>query len=135
MQEMGKVGCFKLSYRMRMGRNLSIWIVAGVLASILGASASVAGWRIEGDRFALSVHSDLTCVECHSDIEALSRHPESANVTRKMADFFSAEKCFECHDDVQGQIARLQKCAILALTPATAKSRAPLPPASGPLSR
>lgn len=83
-------------------------VVYGVLICMLliclSGSSAFGGWRIDGERFAQSIHADLSCVECHSDIEALSRHPEPANVRKKMSDFFSADKCLECHDDIQGQI-------------------------------
>lgn len=80
------------------------WLTC-VLVFCLGGSAAVAGWRIDGARFSRSVHGDTSCGDCHSEIEALSRHPEPANVKHKMTDFFDPEeKCLACHDEVQGQI-------------------------------
>lgn len=79
-------------------------VVALICISFAGGSDALAGWRIDGQRFLQSVHGESSCVDCHSDIEELSQHPDPANVNKKMADFFDAEKCLECHDDVQVQI-------------------------------
>ena len=74
------------------------------LMIFLNSSNAMAGWRLDGARFSQSMHSDTSCVDCHTDIEALDRHPEPANVKKKMTDFFDPDKCLACHDDVQGQI-------------------------------
>lgn len=67
-------------------------------------SSTSAGWRIDTARFSQSIHSDLSCLDCHYDIEDLERHPDPANVRKKMSDFFHADTCLDCHEDVRGQI-------------------------------
>jgi nitrate reductase gamma subunit len=79
-------------------------VVALICISFAGGSNAQAGWRIDLQRFLHSVHGEGSCVDCHSDIEQLSKHPDPQNVNKKMTDFFDAEKCLECHDDVQVQI-------------------------------
>lgn len=79
-------------------------VVALMMISFAGGSNALAGWRIDGQRYLQSVHGENACADCHSDIEELRQHPDPANVNKKAADFFEAEKCLECHDDVQVQI-------------------------------
>ncbi len=79
--------------------------VALIWITIIGQSDAAAGWRIDGARYLQSVHGETACIDCHSDIEEAAQHPEPANVTKKMEDFFDPEdKCLTCHDDVQSQI-------------------------------
>jgi len=75
-----------------------IWMISA------GSSSALAGWRIDAHRFLQSAHAENACSDCHSDIEALPRHPDPGNVNKTMGDFFAPEKCLDCHDDVQGQI-------------------------------
>ena len=65
---------------------------------------SFAGWLIDEHKYRLSVHSDVTCVGCHSDIGAEGAHPIPSNVARDKHAVFDPETCFSCHDDVQTQI-------------------------------
>ncbi len=100
MRRVGNAGTIKDGSAKLIGALLAlVWI------TIIGHGDAMAAWRIDGARFMQSVHADTACTECHSDIEDAVRHPEPANVTKKMEDFFNPEdKCLACHDDVQGQI-------------------------------
>ena len=79
-------------------------LVALIWITISGHGDAMAGWRIDSHRYLQSYHGENACTDCHSDIDESVRHPEPGNVTKKMEDFFDADKCLECHDDVQGQI-------------------------------
>lgn len=63
-----------------------------------------ASWLIEVERYHLSVHGELSCQDCHGDIQAKIRHPDPANVNKLLAEPFDPQKCGACHDDVLDQI-------------------------------
>ena len=69
------------------------------------ATAAEAGWLIDAERFHISVHGRLSCQDCHSDIDAKSRHPDPAEVNRSLEDFFQPGQCAACHEDVTDEIA------------------------------
>ena len=48
-----------------------------------------------------SVHADVSCLECHLQIENATLHPDPANVSGKNRAGFEPDVCFQCHDDVQ----------------------------------
>ncbi|MGD9364772.1 MAG: cytochrome c3 family protein [Desulfobacteraceae bacterium] len=79
-------------------------LVLAALTVFLCSSSAAAGWKIDGVRYSQSVHGENACVDCHTDIESLKRHPQPDNVRKTMQAFFSPEKCLACHDDVQVQI-------------------------------
>ena len=64
-----------------------------------------AGWFIDHERFHISVHGQLSCQECHSDISEKSRHPDPVDVNRSLTDFFKSEQCAACHEEVFDEIA------------------------------
>ena len=73
-------------------------LVALIWITISGHGDAMAGWRIDSHRYLQSYHGENACTDCHSDIDESVRHPEPGNVTKKMEDFFDADKCLECHD-------------------------------------
>lgn len=81
---------------------LALMVLGGITLKC-GTQAN-AGWRLNGSRYLESVHGDNSCLDCHETIAQLSRHPNPANVNKKMTDFFNPEMCLACHEDVQGQI-------------------------------
>jgi nitrate reductase gamma subunit len=103
-QRMQRVADSKIANVMKMRSGFVSGLLVCMLIFFLFNSVAVAGWRIDGARFVQSVHSDTSCVDCHSDIEDLDRHPDPGHVKKKMVDFFDAQSCLECHEDVQGEI-------------------------------
>jgi nitrate reductase gamma subunit len=68
------------------------------------ATAAEAGWLIDAERYHVSVHGQLSCQDCHSDISRKIRHPDPAEVNRSLEDFFQPEQCAVCHEDVADEI-------------------------------
>ena len=64
-----------------------------------------AAWLIDNERFHVSVHGQLSCQDCHEGIGQRQRHPDPADVNKNVKDFFQAEQCTSCHEDVIDEIA------------------------------
>lgn len=75
-----------------------------ILLLCISASHSRASWLIDAERYHTSVHGQLSCQDCHETIAAEGNHPDPLNVNRSIDDFFSPDKCFQCHDDVDDEI-------------------------------
>jgi predicted CXXCH cytochrome family protein len=89
---------------------MSLWkyfIIAAIAAfTCLWLSATAqAGWLIDHERFHVSVHGQLSCQECHSDISEKTIHPDPVDVNRTIEDFFQPDQCAACHADVADEIA------------------------------
>ncbi len=81
-----------------MKKNILSAAVFGLfLTFALPAGAS---WLIDPFKFADSVHAQNSCQDCHQEIAEKDLHPDPANVTRPLAEFFTIERCTSCHDDV-----------------------------------
>ncbi len=78
-------------------------LMAGI--SLLISGNALANWQIDGNRLKESVHEEISCLECHLKIENSDRHPNPTNIYRHDRIEFEPEACFQCHDDVQTQIA------------------------------
>ncbi len=63
-------------------------------------AVSGASWYIDTEKFHASIHGQFSCLDCHNDIEEQELHPNPAHVNRELKDFFKAEKCSVCHEDV-----------------------------------
>ena len=57
-------------------------------------------WIIDPVEFHISAHGQLSCIDCHEDIDGRDLHPDPANVNKRLTDFFSYEKCLACHDEI-----------------------------------
>jgi len=86
-----------------MKRILPLILMLFLLQPVSSATAS---WLINLDRFAASVHRDISCGDCHSEVLAADLHPDPAMVNRSLADFFSADSCYGCHDNVEQELAQ-----------------------------
>jgi nitrate reductase gamma subunit len=64
-----------------------------------------AAWLIDAERFHGGAHGQLSCRDCHEDINDKKRHPDPANVNKALKDFFQPEQCTTCHEDVAIDIA------------------------------
>jgi predicted CXXCH cytochrome family protein len=71
--------------------------------TLCGANAS-ASWWIDRERFHVSVHGQISCQDCHSDILEKPLHPNPDNVTRTLKSFFQPEHCTDCHSDTADDI-------------------------------
>ena len=61
-------------------------------------------WLIDRERFHISVHGQLSCQDCHSDITERRPHPNIEDVSKTLNDFFRIEQCADCHAEVLDEI-------------------------------
>ena len=71
----------------------------------LTCSTAEAAWLIDAERFHVSVHGQLSCRDCHEDINEKKIHPDPADVNKALKDFFQSGQCTACHEDVAIEIA------------------------------
>jgi len=57
-------------------------------------------WLIDPEGFHISVHGQLSCLECHSDIIKKRQHPDVEDVDKTLNAFFRPEQCATCHEEV-----------------------------------
>lgn len=81
--------------------------LAAILVStlFLMQATAKAAWHIDTERFHTSVHGQLSCQECHEEINEEAIHPNPANVNKTLKEFFHFEQCTVCHEDVADEIA------------------------------
>ena len=65
---------------------------------------SNASWLIDMRQLLSSAHPETGCQECHEDIDIANLHPNPADVTKKMMDFFDIDECLLCHDEVMEKL-------------------------------
>jgi len=81
-------------------------IISVLLFSGFFATAAQAGWLLDSARFHISAHGQTSCLDCHSDVDQQGIHPDPANVNKSLADFFYAERCLECHEEVAEDLSQ-----------------------------
>lgn len=59
-----------------------------------------ASWFIDARRFHISTHGQISCLDCHGDAAQRGLHPNPDDVNKDLGDFFRADQCASCHDDV-----------------------------------
>lgn len=79
-------------------------LVGMVLALPLVAHAA-AGWLIDPAKFHVSAHGQLSCLDCHAEAQKHKPHPDPARVDRDPKQYFQAQRCYECHAEVQPNLA------------------------------
>jgi len=70
----------------------------------ISSGESNASWLIDMRQFLISAHPETGCQECHEDIGDADLHPNPADVTKKMIDFFDIDECLLCHDEVMEKL-------------------------------
>ena len=78
-------------------------ILVGILfvfVLIFVAVDAGASWLIDEERYHVSVHGRISCLDCHPDIVDKSLHPDPAEVNKTLPDFYRLEQCISCHEDV-----------------------------------
>lgn len=87
------------------GMKYKIALIVAVLALVLfHCSPAMSSWLLDPERFHVSVHGALSCVDCHEDILDKESHPDPNAVKGKKGEVFNAEKCAACHDDVESML-------------------------------
>ena len=82
-------------------------VIAVIFAATLPwmHTTAEAAWLIDAERFHVSVHGQLSCQDCHEDINEKKFHPDPAEVNKALNDFFQPGQCTVCHEDVVDEIA------------------------------
>ncbi len=76
-------------------------ILSAVVYLFFCGTFAEAGWFVDAEKFHVSAHGQLSCQDCHTDIADQPRHPDPAQTGKRLTDFFNAEQCLECHDNVE----------------------------------
>lgn len=75
------------------------------LLLLIGVGASAhANWLVDEARWHVSVHGQIACLDCHGNKSSSGVHPEPGVVNRSLKDFFRAEKCEACHEQVWSEL-------------------------------
>jgi nitrate reductase gamma subunit len=80
-------------------------VLPALIMVLMGASSAAASWLIDSGKYHVSAHGQLTCLECHSDVTELVRHPEPRNVNRRPERPEHIDTCLSCHDAVADDLA------------------------------
>ena len=93
---------------------LGLVCLLAVLAVLPGAAR--ADWRIDTRLFLSSAHGDMSCLDCHDDLDGAA-HPVPDLVNRDQSSFFSPQECYSCHPEVEDDLARGDHAGFKALHP------------------
>jgi hypothetical protein len=63
-----------------------------------------ANWLVDEARWHVSVHGQIACLDCHGDKSSSGVHPDPGVVNRSRKDFFRAEQCAACHEQVWSEL-------------------------------
>lgn len=85
--------------RKKRHRDLYI-LIACFIYTFFFCSPATASWLIDTKQFHVSVHGQNSCADCHERSGDRKTHPDAQHVTRNLADFFEADQCLSCHDDI-----------------------------------
>ncbi|MBF0529930.1 MAG: respiratory nitrate reductase subunit gamma [Deltaproteobacteria bacterium] len=84
---------------------LVLILLAAVTGTTWGAGPAEATWLIDGQRF-YKAHGEQTCLDCHKDKADDAKHPDPAKVTRTLKEIFEPGHCYECHGEVESNLAK-----------------------------
>ena len=81
-----------------------LFLSAGVLFFLCPCFDASAAWLVDPKKFHASVHGAFSCQDCHEDVAGRDLHPDPKDMVKKRTDFFVADRCLVCHDDVPGRL-------------------------------
>jgi len=84
--------------------NKIVVCISAIVVLALCAADSRAGWLLDAEGLHTSVHGQLSCRDCHADVFEKQTHPDPNSVNHSLADFFSRDKCLDCHEGVIDEI-------------------------------
>ncbi len=87
--------------RLRADRAIAVGIILAFLIAptlCLGGPSKPGSWFVGEFKYHVSAHGQVSCQDCHPDIIRQITHPNPAEVTRSLSDFFNSGTCFNCHD-------------------------------------
>ncbi|MFC1839789.1 hypothetical protein ACFL1N_09425 [Thermodesulfobacteriota bacterium] len=100
---------------------MRVAIVNIILISVLffAGEKSQASWFFDSNKYLSSSHGQLSCSECHTDINKGLNHPSVEGINGSLNDFFNNEQCIGCHDQVlensepgeYGNLKKIKKAA------------------------
>ena len=80
-------------------------VLLTVLALLAGtAQAARNSWFIDEPRHHVSAHGEVSCLDCHGQIDP-ETHPDPAILKRSQVAPFDPEMCAGCHDSPEGYLA------------------------------
>ena len=63
-----------------------------------------ANWLVDEARWHVSAHGQIACLDCHGNKSNSGVHPDPGGVNRSRKDFFRAEQCEACHEQVWSEL-------------------------------
>lgn len=79
-------------------------LIFAAIALLCRVEDATARWLLDPERFHVSAHGGISCLECHEEIAEKKPHPNPGNVNKSLEDFFRVEPCEDCHLDVPEEI-------------------------------
>lgn len=64
-----------------------------------GDAHAAKSWFIEENRFHMSAHGDMACIDCH-EAQNNDKHPQVSNTRKIRSTAFSLETCLQCHKKI-----------------------------------
>lgn len=80
------------------------FFIGGLALIICHPRTAGASWLIDPAGYHVSVHGQLSCLDCHSDMAGKDPHPDPEDVNKTLGDFFYVDQCTGCHDGVAEDI-------------------------------
>ena len=78
--------------------------VFSLFTIICVGSYAHANWLVDEARWHVSAHGQTACLDCHGNKSNLGVHPDPGGVNRSRKDFFRAEQCEACHEQVWSEL-------------------------------
>jgi len=72
---------------------------------ILLSSPASSSWLIDAMKYHVSVHGQNSCQDCHENVSE-EFHPNPADVSKELTDFFNVDQCISCHDNILEDLDR-----------------------------
>jgi nitrate reductase gamma subunit len=63
-----------------------------------------ASWWVNSKEFHASVHGQISCQDCHEDIEKQAPHPNPEEIAEGAKEFFQPDHCLVCHEEVAADL-------------------------------
>ena len=78
-----------------------------ILASpLLSPSSAASSWSLDAAAYHTSPHGRFSCLECHEGLSDRQKHPDAAGLKRLKLEAATAQRCMECHSEVEDQLAK-----------------------------
>lgn len=88
----------RIGRRKRIGAGFLVCVGLALAFCLFPVLHARATWFVDPRKFHASVHGEFSCQDCHEDVIGRDLHPNPEDMVRKRTDFFSMDRCLECHE-------------------------------------